>query len=49
MSAARGHQIWSRPSALLALASLVLHLLANGHYGDPNLPTTISRAVVSSI
>jgi 4-amino-4-deoxy-L-arabinose transferase-like glycosyltransferase len=33
MSAARGHQIWSRPSALLALASLVLHLLANGHYG----------------
>jgi hypothetical protein len=26
-------QIWTRPSLLLALASLVLHALANGHYG----------------
>ena len=26
-------QIWTRPSVLLACASLVLHALANGHYG----------------
>ena len=26
-------QIWTRPSLLLALASIVLHALANGHYG----------------
>lgn len=24
---------WTKPSALLAAASLVLHALANGHYG----------------
>jgi 4-amino-4-deoxy-L-arabinose transferase-like glycosyltransferase len=29
----RAKKIWSRPSLLLALASLILHLLANGHYG----------------
>jgi len=29
----KGGQIWTRPSVLLAFASLVLHLLANGHYG----------------
>src|SRR5450631_2194523 len=26
-------QKWTRPSLLLAFASLVLHALANGHYG----------------
>jgi hypothetical protein len=26
-------QIWTRPSVLLAMASLALHALANGHYG----------------
>src|SRR5476649_1620904 len=25
--------VWTRPSLLLALACLVLHALANGHYG----------------
>ena len=29
----RAKQIWARPSLLLFLASLVLHLLANGRYG----------------
>ena len=29
----RVEQIWTRPSLLLACASLVLHVLANGHYG----------------
>src|ERR1700744_1281124 len=26
-------QVWTRPSVLLALASLLLHAFANGHYG----------------
>ena len=26
-------RIWTRPSLLLAGASLVLHVMANGHYG----------------
>src|SRR3984893_2045398 len=26
-------QIWTRPSLLLAIASFVLHALADGHYG----------------
>ncbi|MGH8219345.1 MAG: hypothetical protein ACREUT_12415 [Steroidobacteraceae bacterium] len=29
----RAEAVWTRPSLLLALASLILHLLANGHYG----------------
>jgi hypothetical protein len=29
----RVEQIWSRPSLLVAFSSLVLHVLANGHYG----------------
>ena len=33
VSVERAKQIWTHPSLLLALASLVLHLLANGHYG----------------
>jgi len=33
VSVERAKQIWTGPSLLLALASLVLHLLANGHYG----------------